>query len=102
MRQRFSRAGALMASAAFVIGSMIAIAGTGSAEAAPAPAERAAGPAKPRLGGGAAKARRALPAEEPKAAYTKAGPEEDGCFSTRRRLFVEGEGWIVRRVTTCR
>lgn len=32
---------------------------------------------------------------EPKAA-------EDGtCSISRKRLFVEGEGWIVRRVTTC-
>lgn len=25
----------------------------------------------------------------------------DGCSRSRKRLFVEGEGWIVRRVTTC-
>ena len=24
------------------------------------------------------------------------------CSRTRRRLWVDGEGWIVRRVTTCR
>jgi hypothetical protein len=24
-----------------------------------------------------------------------------GCLSSRKRLFVVGEGWIVRRVTTC-
>ncbi|MFE1601984.1 hypothetical protein [Methylobacterium sp. ID0610] len=24
------------------------------------------------------------------------------CTTARKRLFVEGEGWIVRRVTTCR
>jgi hypothetical protein len=23
------------------------------------------------------------------------------CARSRKRLFVEGEGWIVRRVTTC-
>ena len=29
-------------------------------------------------------------------------PASDGaCSTARRRLFVEGEGWIVRRVTTC-
>ncbi|WP_246685492.1 MULTISPECIES: hypothetical protein [unclassified Methylobacterium] len=30
--------------------------------------------------------------------------EEDGgtCSRMRRRLWVEGEGWIVRRITTCR
>ncbi|MGO4389225.1 hypothetical protein AB4Y85_16980 [Microvirga sp. 2YAF29] len=28
---------------------------------------------------------------------------DDGlsCSQSRRRLFVEGEGWIVRKVTTC-
>lgn len=35
-----------------------------------------------------------------------AGGEEDGdtanCSRYRRRLWVEGEGWIVRRITTCR
>jgi hypothetical protein len=29
-------------------------------------------------------------------------PANDGtCDISRKRLFVEGEGWIVRRVTTC-
>jgi hypothetical protein len=28
--------------------------------------------------------------------------EGAGCRSSRKRLFVEGDGWIVRRVTTCR
>ncbi|WP_230532436.1 hypothetical protein [Microvirga roseola] len=29
--------------------------------------------------------------------------DEEGpyCNQSRKRLFVEGEGWIVRRVTTC-
>jgi hypothetical protein len=26
---------------------------------------------------------------------------ESNCSQSRRRLWVEGEGWIVRRVTTC-
>ncbi len=26
---------------------------------------------------------------------------DPGCARSRKRLFVEGEGWIVRRVTTC-
>ncbi|MBK3424448.1 hypothetical protein, partial [Methylobacterium ajmalii] len=31
-------------------------------------------------------------------------PEADDaqCFTARRKLFVDGEGWIVRRITTCR
>lgn len=28
--------------------------------------------------------------------------EDANCSRIRRRLWVEGEGWIVRRVTTCR
>jgi hypothetical protein len=30
-------------------------------------------------------------------------PSDDSlnCSQSRKRLFVEGEGWIVRRVTTC-
>jgi len=28
-------------------------------------------------------------------------PENASCDISRKRLFVEGEGWIVRRVTTC-
>ena len=31
-----------------------------------------------------------------------ASDEEPGCLRARKRLWVEGEGWIVRRVTTCR
>ena len=29
-------------------------------------------------------------------------PTQDGCVRPRKRLWVEGEGWIVRRVTVCR
>jgi hypothetical protein len=28
--------------------------------------------------------------------------ERTRCLSSRKKLFVEGQGWIVRRVTTCR
>ncbi len=35
---------------------------------------------------------------------TSAGEAEEdtNCSRTRRRLWIEGEGWIVRRITTCR
>ncbi len=26
---------------------------------------------------------------------------DPGCLRARKRLWVEGEGWVVRRVTTC-
>jgi hypothetical protein len=32
---------------------------------------------------------------------SKSEPEQPGCDRMRRRMWVEGEGWIVRRVTTC-
>jgi hypothetical protein len=103
MRQRFSRSGAALASAALILGSMIAALGAGSAGAAPARAKQAVEAKAPAAKRAAVGTKAAKPAEEPKAAYTKAGPEEDaGCLSARRKLFVEGEGWIVRRVTTCR
>lgn len=39
------------------------------------------------------------------AAAAQAVPTEaadpTGCNRARRRLWVEGEGWIVRRITTC-
>ncbi|PVE21896.1 hypothetical protein DC522_24230 [Microvirga sp. KLBC 81] len=28
-------------------------------------------------------------------------PDTSTCDRSRKRLFVEGEGWIVRKVTTC-
>lgn len=30
------------------------------------------------------------------------GEDDANCSRIRRRLWVEGEGWIVRRITTCR
>lgn len=35
--------------------------------------------------------------------FANATPEDDAsCLTARKKLWVEGEGWIVRRVTTCR
>jgi hypothetical protein len=31
----------------------------------------------------------------------KAADEGANCTKSRKRLWVEGEGWVVRRVTTC-
>ncbi|MBE7249190.1 MAG: hypothetical protein INR63_29980 [Actinomycetospora chiangmaiensis] len=28
--------------------------------------------------------------------------DEATCSRARRRLWIEGEGWVVRRITTCR
>ena len=35
-------------------------------------------------------------------AATESEDEAANCSKPRRRLWVEGEGWIVRRVTICR
>jgi len=31
----------------------------------------------------------------------QSGSDMTSCSKSRQRLFVEGEGWIVRKVTTC-
>jgi hypothetical protein len=35
-------------------------------------------------------------------AETDAADDDAACTRARRRLWVEGEGWVVRRITTCR
>lgn len=35
-------------------------------------------------------------------AVTEGEDDTSNCSRARRRLWVEGEGWIVRRITTCR
>ena len=44
-----------------------------------------------------------LAAKDPEATPSVQTDEDSDpyCASARKRLFVEGEGWIVRRVTTC-
>jgi len=43
----------------------------------------------------------ALAAKDPETTSSVQSSGEANCARTRQRLFVEGEGWIVRRVTTC-
>ena len=43
-----------------------------------------------------------IPAEPHRDVSPSAGRESDDCPRVRRRLWVEGEGWIVRRVALCR
>jgi hypothetical protein len=40
-------------------------------------------------------------AEDATGSVAKSAEEEPGCQKTRRKLWLEGEGWIVRRVTIC-
>lgn len=39
---------------------------------------------------------------EPASAAKTLSDEDPTCSRARKRLWVDGEGWIVRRVTTCR
>ncbi|GJE58049.1 hypothetical protein [Methylobacterium trifolii] len=35
-------------------------------------------------------------------AATEGEDDSGSCSRSRKRLWVEGEGWVVRRITTCR
>ena len=115
MVKGYSRPGAALASASLALATLFLFAAGDASLAAPgkrkavrqAPVEQAApGEAAPDK-----------PAAEPKAAFTvlegKPAPGssatgsvgkdgEESCFTARRKMWVDGEGWIVRRVTTCR
>jgi hypothetical protein len=70
-------------------------AGTSATKASKAEA-RGAAPAK-------AKAAEVVGDPLDRSAFAKATPEDDAaCLTARKKLWVEGEGWIVRRITTCR
>ncbi len=67
----------------------------GTAEAAPASHSAAAKPAKEAVTSVSAK-------DVDTTSSVQVGTGSDAyCDISRKRLFVEGEGWIVRRVTTC-
>jgi hypothetical protein len=107
MSQRFSRPGAALASATLGLASLFLLVGADVGHARPAkarpakqqaveqpkakePAERFAG----------------MKGDQADASTTTGSVDKDtdaaGCLRSRKKLFVEGEGWIVRRVTTCR
>jgi hypothetical protein len=68
---------------------------SGTAEAAPASHAAAAKPAKESVTSVSAK-----DVETTSSVQSTTGGDAY-CDISRKRLFVEGEGWIVRRVTTC-
>lgn len=43
----------------------------------------------------------ALAAKDPETTSSIQSDADANCSRSRKRLWVEGEGWIVRRVTTC-
>ncbi len=67
----------------------------GAAEAAPASHGAAAKPSKEAVTSISAKDVETTSSVEPSTG------SDAYCDTARRRMFVEGEGWIVRRVTTC-
>ena len=80
----------------FVVLSVFVGAGlVGSVEAAPASHGVAAKPAKETVTAVAAKDVETTSSVQP------ATGSDAHCDISRKRMFVEGEGWIVRRVTTC-
>ncbi len=120
---RYSTSGAKLALAALVAGSVALIVPMAAPLAAPAkgpqaearsdrvkaaagrveaPAKAAAAKASPGKAAPKAEAGEAPELNEPQ--YTSAiapAGEADNCVRQRRRLFVDGEGWIVRRVAIC-
>ena len=97
--KRYSRTGAALATATLSLATVFLVAGGSVSQAKPQKAEKSPKAAFTAMQSGGGK-----PAEGLDAATTAAiGKDEDGsCFTARKKLWVEGEGWIVRRVTTCR
>ena len=94
MTDRFSKAGLATACSALFIGSAILILPPVPADAAPARARSAT-----EINSASDKLAQAEPA--PTSSYAKATAEQPACDRPRRRLWVEGEGWVVRRVSAC-
>ena len=88
------RAGGIAACAALVF--FDAGVGMRSAEAASSSA-RATKPAAALAAGSA----RTAAQDPPATSSVETAADADGCLRSRKRLWVEGEGWVVRRVTTC-
>ena len=85
--------------AACVIGFLpILLSGASAAQGAGAPV-KAVKPTAAVVAAGVARAA----AQDPQATSSvdRAEEVEPGCLRARKRLWVEGEGWVVRRVTTC-
>jgi hypothetical protein len=71
----------------------------GAAPAAPSKTQAAAAaPAKAKV---AAADALAVETDGPAATGSTKPAEGAGCLRSRRKLWVDGEGWIVRRVTLC-
>ncbi len=96
MTQRFSQAGLRTAFCTLLFGSTLLLVPFAPAEAAPQERARSAAPAAAQT----TKVADVDPATTSSLAKG-AADEEQACNRPRRRLWVEGEGWVVRRVSAC-
>ena len=96
MTHRFSKAGLSAACSALLIGSAVLFVPMAPAQAAPQERSRAAADLK--MAG--SKLAQAEPTTTSSVTKT-ASDEQPVCDRPRRRLWVEGEGWVVRRVSAC-
>jgi hypothetical protein len=90
---RFSRPAETAALSALILGVVLAATPLTAALAAPSEARQAAGRTQT--------AAAAATVDVTGSVAAKPAGEEPNCQKARRKMFVEGEGWIVRRVTTC-
>ena len=68
------------------LGALLLLGGPIAADAAPTAATAKVAEAAPQIHSAAAVER----------------DEDAACSRARRRLWIQGEGWVVRRITTCR
>ncbi len=98
---RYSPSGAGLAFSTLLIGSALLLASLSAVVAAPAAPSKtqaaATGSEKAKV---AAAAALNIETDGPATGSTKP-MEGAGCLRSRRKLWVDGEGWIVRRVTLC-
>ena len=97
MTHRFSKAGLGTACFALFFGSVLLVLPLAPAEAAPQARPRPAPAATKAAGSKLAQAEPVTTSSISKAP----GEEQPFCDRARRRLWIEGEGWVVRRVSTC-
>ena len=95
MTDRFSRVGLGTACFALLFGSALVLVPLAPADAAP---HRERG--RPAAVVDKTKLAEAEPATT-SSLSKPAGEEEPACSRPRRRLWVEGEGWVVRRISAC-
>ena len=115
---RYSKAGAKLAMAALLAGSALIAVPLGAGDAAAAAAKGKTTHAQPprSIGTPAVKkvdaTARDQGAADPEAIAAKRNPQytsaagggtatDEGCLRQRKRLWIEGEGWMVRKVTVC-